>query len=248
MSFLETPKILAAGWAGIPNAISPQYMNPLQNILDQARIGPGRIPLKEDPTPEKEKAREKALLDYVGDVHSQEKGSGARYNGGKPDLALIPLRIIADHLDLFNVPGNAPGVFVKPDPRVVSALRNLALFQEGGDVHCIHQAIEDLDSDWAECARVFDYGKRKYAEWNWAKGMSWSVPIACAARHLYYGMIPDYGARDPESGLTHRGHVICNLVMLLTYSSTFLEGDDRPTKWLSELKPTGVTRHDVSGS
>lgn len=32
----------------------------------------------------------------IGDVHSQEKGSGARYNTGKPDLSLIPLCTLED--------------------------------------------------------------------------------------------------------------------------------------------------------
>ena len=244
MSFLDTPATLTSGWAGLPEASTLKPMNSLSSNKPQDRIGPGRLP----PAPPSTFDISIDVLNSVGDIHSPVKGSGARYNGGKPDLALIPLRIIADHLDLFNVPGDSPDVFVKPDPRVVSALRNLALFQEGGDVHCIHQAIEDLGSDWAECARVFDYGKRKYSSFNWAKGMAWSIPIACAARHLYYGMITNYDAKDAESGLTHRGHVLCNLVMLLTYSSTFQEGDDRPSKWLSELKPTGVTRHDCSSS
>jgi len=27
-------------------------------------------------------------------------------------------------------------------------------------------------------ARVWMYGKQKYAAWNWAKGMEWSIPLA----------------------------------------------------------------------
>lgn len=62
--------------------------------------------------------------------------------------------------------------------------------------------------------------------WNWAKGMAWSVPIACAARHLMAMLAGE--VLDAESKLPHRGHVFCNLVMLFTYASTFVEGDDRP--------------------
>jgi hypothetical protein len=32
----------------------------------------------------------------VGDVNSTERGSGARYNAGKPDLSLIPISTLAD--------------------------------------------------------------------------------------------------------------------------------------------------------
>ena len=57
----------------------------------------------------------------VGDVDSDAKGSGARFNDGKPAFDLVPL-----------------------------------------------VALED-------CAKVFEYGRRKYASWNWAKGFSvWS--------------------------------------------------------------------------
>jgi hypothetical protein len=39
----------------------------------------------------------------IGDVTSSAKGSGARYNNGKPDLSLIPLRMLASAL---SDPGN----------------------------------------------------------------------------------------------------------------------------------------------
>jgi hypothetical protein len=84
----------------------------------------------------------------------------------------------------------------------------------------------------AGAARVFMYGKLKYAEWNWAKGMKWSIPMDCLQRHLlkwwYFGE-----EIDPESGEHHLDHVICNLLMLRHYLTTYKTGDDRP--------PTDVT-------
>ena len=71
--------------------------------------------------------------------------------------------------------------------------------------------------------RVFAYGAKKYEQWNWAKGMRWSVPYECMLRHLdawYRGE-----DLDPESGLTHLGHVMCNLVMLEIYAKTHRAGD-----------------------
>ena len=116
----------------------------------------------------------------VGDVNSTEKGSGARYNGGKPDMSLIPMCTLEDE------------------------------------------------------ARVWEYGKKKYAAWNWAKGMDWSVPFACAMRHLSSWQRGE--ENDPESGLPHLAHAMCNLRMLTLYSKTWVEGDDRPTEWLTAKK------------
>lgn len=112
----------------------------------------------------------------IGDVTSDERGSGARFNDGKVRLDLIPLSALQD------------------------------------------------------CARVFDYGRQKYAAWNWAKGMDWSVPYGCLLRHMAAWF--DGEENDPESGLPHLGHAMCNLVMLATFARTFAEGDDRPAKWL----------------
>lgn len=119
----------------------------------------------------------------IGDVNSNARGSGARYNNNKPDLSLIPLCTLEDE------------------------------------------------------ARVWMYGKQKYAAWNWAKGMDWSIPLACALRHLAAWQKGE--ENDPESGLPHLAHAMCNLRMLTLYSKTFPEGDDRPTTWLQN--PTSKT-------
>ena len=110
----------------------------------------------------------------IGDVNSDAKGSGARYNDGKADISLIPLCTLEDE------------------------------------------------------ARVWMYGKQKYAAWNWAKGMNWSVPLACAMRHIAAWQRGE--ELDAESGLPHLAHAMCNLRMLTLYSKTYPEGDDRPPK------------------
>jgi hypothetical protein len=86
-------------------------------------------------------------------------------------------------------------------------------------------------------ARVWMYGKQKYAAWNWAKGMDWSIPLACALRHLSAWQQGE--EIDPESGLPHIAHAMCNLRMLTLYSKTYPEGDDRPKQWLQN--PTSKT-------
>jgi len=163
------------------------------------------------------------LDDTVGDINSTAKGSGARYNGGKAPLELIPLALIAE----FYI-----AQVDEPTPEML-ALQALGAFQARGSEGRAHliEALHHLGANgWAECAQVFDYGRGKYAAWNWAKGMAWSVPIACAARHLLAKIRGE--DVDPESGKPHRGHSYCNIVMLLTYEATFPEGDDRPAKGL----------------
>jgi hypothetical protein len=113
----------------------------------------------------------------IGNVNSNEKGSGARYNGGKPDFSLLPMSTLEDEV------------------------------------------------------RVWMYGAQKYASWNWAKGMPWSVPFACLMRHMAAWQRGE--ENDPESGLPHLAHAMCNLRMLTLYAKTYQEGDDRPKEWLN---------------
>lgn len=169
----------------------------------------------------------------VGDINSDAKGSGARYNTGKPPLELIPLSIIVpffasrfddedDQLSLIEAD------LTDAQQRALRALDALGMFQaRKGHVYDV---LRELGDHWDGCAQVFDYGRQKYAEWNWAKGMKWSIPIACAARHLL--AIIRGETHDPESGKPHEWHVYCNVVMLLTFASTFTEGDDRPAEGL----------------
>lgn len=121
-------------------------------------------------------SHEEQTFGPVGDINSNEKGSGARYNQGKADLSLIPIATLEDE------------------------------------------------------ARVWMYGEAKYKRFNWMKGMPWSVPLACAMRHLAAWQSGE--DLDPESGQPHLAHVMCNIRMLTLYTKTYPEGDDRPKEWL----------------
>ncbi len=81
-----------------------------------------------------------------------------------------------------------------------------------------------------DCARVFMYGRDKYAAWNWAKGMDWLIPYDCLMRHMAAWHRGE--DNDPESGLPHLGHAMCNLVMLSQFARTYKEGDNRPPREL----------------
>lgn len=163
----------------------------------------------------------------VGDVNSTERGTGARYNDGKPDYSLIPLDIIARAL----LPES---IITFPRTSILAnSLLALGKFQRTGDVQHLDRAIRLVNHAWPDAARVFTYGKAKYAPWNWAKGMAWSIPLACAARHaikvLYLGEeIDSDDETGPGSGHPHVGHYLANLVMLRTFVDTFPEGNDLP--------------------
>ena len=83
-------------------------------------------------------------------------------------------------------------------------------------------------------ARVWEFGAKKYARNNWMKGQAWSVPLACALRHLAKWQSGE--DLDEDSQESHLSHAICNLRMLTLYSTNFIEGDDRPTKALLNAK------------
>lgn len=90
---------------------------------------------------------------------------------------------------------------------------------------------------FAGAARIFMGGKLKYAEWNWTKGMKWSIPMDCTLRHLFKWWYLGEDA-DPESGEHHLDYAICNLLMLRHYVRAHPNGDDRP--------PTELTGFDTA--
>lgn len=152
----------------------------------------------------------------IGDVNSEARGAGARFNDGKPPFELVPAGILAEYA---HAKGNA---------EMTQVLHLLGRFQMLRDEDALYEALRYCMTphSLAAAARVFDYGRLKYAEWNWLKGMPWSVPIGCVQRHAL-ALIEGHEA-DPESGLPHAGHLLCNLIMLWQYRRTYAEGDDRP--------------------
>lgn len=169
------------------------------------------------------------ILAGVGDVNSNERGSGARFNANKPDLSLIPADVIARYMAITSG-GSLPSPVIDW-PKVVVHLSSFQMKRGVSLAMPLFLALQEMDNDgggWADCARVFEYGKAKYAPWNWAKGMMWSIPLACALRHIVFGTARGVEV-DAESGLPHRGHIACNIVMLLWFIDHFAEGDDLPS-------------------
>lgn len=77
-------------------------------------------------------------------------------------------------------------------------------------------------------AEVLQAGAKKYAERNWERGFNWSIPYACARRHLMKWW--DGEDLDSETGLNHLKHALCNIAMLIEFLDTYKKGDDRPKK------------------
>lgn len=78
--------------------------------------------------------------------------------------------------------------------------------------------------------RVLMYGARKYAEWNWTKGMPYSELYDGVNRHLSAWWY-DREDLDPESGLPHLWHALAGLTFLAEYGQMAGYGeqyDDRP--------------------
>lgn len=75
-------------------------------------------------------------------------------------------------------------------------------------------------------AKVLTFGKVKYGAYNWLKGIAYSRLIAATERHL--NAIKKGEDTDPESGLPHVDHAMCNLMFLSRFMKTKPELDDRP--------------------
>jgi hypothetical protein len=83
-------------------------------------------------------------------------------------------------------------------------------------------------------ARVITRGAKKYVDRNWERGMSWCTVAASLERHLAaFKMGEDL---DPETGLLHTAHIMCNAAFLTEYYKTYPQGDDRPHTYLETPK------------
>ncbi len=74
---------------------------------------------------------------------------------------------------------------------------------------------------------VLTMGEQKYGGYNWARGISYSRILAAILRHTFAYMSGQ--SIDPESGLSHIAHVMCNCMFLLHFEKYNKEMDDRPT-------------------
>jgi hypothetical protein len=161
-------------------------------------------------------------IETVGDLTSQEKGSAARFSEGKAPLELIPLDTLSSLLKLRNL-----------DLDLLQALDLIGQYQMNKEgVYNLYYAYDMVDKYAVEnnidlideTAKVLDFGRKKYAEWNWIKGQAWSVCFGCLGRHFKKILVNPI---DSDSGLHHVGHIGANLVFLMEFYKNYPEGDDR---------------------
>lgn len=167
----------------------------------------------------------------VGDVVSDDKGSGARMSAGKLPVELIPVRTWAR---IFMRHASSIYGDERSGLSLITCVEDLAAFQEGradGDY-----LLSSVPPQWFDdAALVFEYGATHgYTPWNWLKGMLWSVPLACAIRHAK-ALLIDKEPMDAESGLHHIGHFVANLIMLSVFYDTYPEGNDFPASKFFEV-------------
>lgn len=79
-----------------------------------------------------------------------------------------------------------------------------------------------------QLAAVLTFGAKKYESWNWSKGLKLMRCFGAALRHMFSWMRGE--TLDPESGLPHLAHAMCNLMFMLHLSETMPSMDDRPVQ------------------
>lgn len=85
-------------------------------------------------------------------------------------------------------------------------------------------ALEDM-------VKVLEFGAQKYSANNWKKGLNTDEIAESMMRHLFaYLQGEDI---DPESGLPHTGHIMCN-AMFLSYMHKFVPKSD--TRYIDQNK------------
>jgi len=84
-----------------------------------------------------------------------------------------------------------------------------------------------------ELAKVLGFGANKYAPENWRKGIAYTRIIGAIMRHT--NAIHRGELLDPETGLLHSAHIMCEAMFLTSYMK-------QPVRYLDfdDIKPSAV--------
>lgn len=63
-----------------------------------------------------------------------------------------------------------------------------------------------------DMVRVLEFGAKKYSRDNWKKGLKTTEIVDSMLRHIYAYLNGE--DVDPESGINHTGHIMCNAMFL----------------------------------
>lgn len=86
------------------------------------------------------------------------------------------------------------------------------------------KSLEDM-------VRVLEFGEKKYSRDNWKKGLKTTEVVDSLLRHIYAYLNGE--DIDPESGINHTGHIMCN-AMFLSHMHLFRKDMDTRCKTLSK--------------
>lgn len=73
--------------------------------------------------------------------------------------------------------------------------------------------------------QVLMFGAKKYAPGNWKKGLKINEIMESSLRHTFAYLNGE--DKDPESGLPHLGHIMCNIMFATWMQKHRPEMDDR---------------------
>ena len=96
----------------------------------------------------------------------------------------------------------------------------------------------DLIAPWAlnEVAKVYTYGRQKYDDDNWWKGLKWKRDVfGCILRHVWKWFRGE--KFDDESGVHHLAHAAWNCLTLMSYERHGIGTDDRVPYELDLMDP-----------
>jgi hypothetical protein len=85
-------------------------------------------------------------------------------------------------------------------------------------------SLVDFDS-LEGMVKVLEYGSQKYSDNNWKKGLKTTEIAESLMRHLFAWLRGE--DNDPESGLPHTGHILCNAMFLAYMEKNKPEFDSR---------------------
>ena len=143
-------------------------------------------------------------------VKKSETTQGVKFDTDKPQMDLLPPRatlLLLEEADF--------------DQKLV--LSKLFRFWESGKEKYLEEAIVELsdmcNDNFEGCvntlegvAQVLSFGAKKYAAHNWAKGIKLSRNFAATVRHLV--KVAQGQDIDPESGLHHYYHALCDMFFM----------------------------------
>lgn len=164
-----------------------------------------------------------------------EGGDERRKDAGKVPLHLVPWDTIqcfetglVDNLPDYELKEGCGQYDLTLQP--CDALDNLVeFFQNGAELRAPALTSDEVIG----VARVLEFGAKKYSARGWEKGIEYSRTFSSGMRHLL--ALGNGQENDPETGLPHWHHALCNYLFLVRFSHTpgFEKFDDRPLK--SEL-------------